>query len=67
MCDCIEQVNNLLVEHNAELVLPLFGERRPFIQTEKVNGKKRGRPPLMQASFCPFCGNQYDDRAGEDK
>lgn len=59
MCECIKEVNKLLADHNAELVLPLFGNQRPFVQTAKVETSKRGKPPLMQATFCPFCDEQY--------
>lgn len=59
MCGCIEDVNKLLAEHNTTLVLPILGKRRPFIETDKIESKKRGKPPLMQASFCPFCGEKY--------
>lgn len=61
MCDCITEVNKLLDAHNAELVLPLFGNQRPFIETAKKERTKRGKPPLMQATFCPFCGEKYPD------
>lgn len=64
MCDCIKNVNELLAAHNAVLVLPMFGAQRPFIETTKREGSKRGKPPKMQASFCPFCGEQYPEKEG---
>ena len=64
MCNCISDVNKMLAEHNAKLVLPMFGRQRPFIETAKKETSKRGKQPLMQASFCPFCGEKYPDEEG---
>jgi len=41
------------------LVTTLFGEPKCVIHTMKVDDKKRGKPPSMLASFCPFCGERY--------
>ncbi|MNI17824.1 hypothetical protein D3C73_712120 [compost metagenome] len=62
-CDCIDKVNALLAEQNAEIVatLGLFGaRRRPAIETAKVESRKRGKSPRLIASFCPFCGEKYE-------
>lgn len=67
MCDCITEVNKLLDEHNTTLALPMFGARRPFVQTEKLESTKRGKPPMMQATFCPFCGEKYPARDGDEQ
>jgi rubredoxin len=61
MCSCIEDVNRDLAEHNAVLVTTLFREPNvAVIGTEKRDSKKRGRPPAMLATYCPFCGLAYD-------
>lgn len=60
MCDCISETNKLLAEHNTTLVTTMF--RKPdavVIATDKRDSKQRGRPALMVASFCPFCGERY--------
>lgn len=59
MCDCIETVQTLLAKYNTQLVLPIFGPQRLFVETMKLDDKKRGKPKSMFASFCPFCGEQY--------
>lgn len=30
-----------------------------LVRLYKVDESKRGRPPLLQATFCPFCGERY--------
>lgn len=62
MCDCIKRVNSHLAKFNTEIELPLWtsnGQITPFIQTMKVDDKKRGKPRLMFAIHCPFCGEKY--------
>lgn len=59
MCDCIKTTDSLLTAHNARITLSMIGEQRPFILTQKVNEKLRGKAPLLQASYCPFCGEKY--------
>ena len=59
MCDCIEKTNGFLAEHNTKIELPWFGPQRPFVVTMKVDDKKRGKPRMMFASCCPFCGEKY--------
>lgn len=59
MCDCIKTVNELLAPHNTQVVLPIFGPKQPFVETMKIDEKKRGKPQAMFASCCPFCGERY--------
>jgi hypothetical protein len=61
MCDCIETVNAELARHNTCISVPLMGPARPFVTTTKVDERRRGRPTLMFATFCPFCGTKYED------
>lgn len=49
----------MLREHNSYLVTNLFGKPRAIIATTKFDEKKRGKPKMMFASFCPFCGVKY--------
>lgn len=58
-CDCNDTVNAQLAIHNAHLVTTLFGVQKAVIQTAKMDSKKRGQPPAMIASHCPFCGVAY--------
>lgn len=63
-CECIEVVNKELAEHNTQILLPMFtvgdNVRRPFVETAKLDDKKRGKPLAMFATFCPFCGMRYE-------
>jgi hypothetical protein len=58
-CDCVAKVNEMLAGNNTKIVLPMIGPQRTFVETCKVDEKKRGKPSLMFASFCPFCGSKY--------
>lgn len=59
MCDCIAKTNDLLRPHNAELSLNLIDPTYVVVATEKIDVKKRGRIPVMIASYYPFCGERY--------
>jgi hypothetical protein len=66
MCNCIDEMNAKLAEHNTELALT-FGfsrsgggsETYPTIQTKKLETRKRVGPALAIPSYCPFCGESY--------
>ena len=63
MCNCIQAVNNELAKHkaNTEIYVPFTLSKitRVCIETEKIDGNKRGKPMKVFASFCPFCGQKY--------
>lgn len=62
MCDCLATTDKMLAEHNATVVatLGLFGApSRATIELEKRDPKKRGKPPRLIATYCPFCGEAY--------
>lgn len=64
MCNCIEQANNLLREHNMELncTLNLFDPSEPSrvcIETIRLDPLKKTRPKRFVATFCPICGERY--------
>jgi len=53
----------MLKEHNVRLVSTMFSKPEVVVvETAKIDTKKRGRPPVMLASFCPFCGEKYDHK-----
>jgi hypothetical protein len=62
MCKCIERVDAKLAEYNAACETNLVANPpRAMISLYKV--KPRGaKPPLMEASYCPFCGKEYPKR-----
>ncbi|MGE4529573.1 MAG: hypothetical protein AB7D00_14510 [Rhodospirillaceae bacterium] len=64
MCNCIDESNKLLSEQNATLSHTFIGPRRVIIATLKKDDKKRGRPPVLAANFCPFCGEKYPEMEG---
>lgn len=62
MCDCIATADEHLAQFNTKIELPMWtsrGGRPPFVQTMKIDEKKRGKPKMIFASFCPFCGERY--------
>lgn len=63
MCDCIEKLNVHLKEFNTEINVPFWsrsGVLAPFIETRKLDDRKRGKPKSVMASCCPFCGEKYE-------
>lgn len=67
MCDCIGDVNAMLAEKNGRLETVLgFGggalSGHLHIGVEKINKRDRTRPPLVIATYCPFCGERYADQ-----
>ena len=64
MCDCIDKIDEHLAQFNTKVELPMWtasGKRTPFVQTIKKDQKKRGKPRMIFASYCPFCGEKYPD------
>jgi hypothetical protein len=62
MCDCIDKVNVLLAERNGLLETNwLSNPARAMVSVcrKESRGKK---PPLMEATHCPFCGDKYPER-----
>lgn len=70
MCDCRTKVDEKLVDHNARIAISFElsdgdGPTRgmvlapPSIEVEKIYKKKRGKPPILMANYCPFCGTKY--------
>jgi hypothetical protein len=66
MCECIANVNDKLAEYNGTLETNLLSDPpRALISVCKRDTKVRRKPPLFEASFCPFCGEQY--RSAKDE
>jgi hypothetical protein len=65
MCGCIERTNAFLADHNTRITLPMLGPQLPFVLTEKVDDKKRGKPAFLFATYCPLCGEKYSDAKAE--
>lgn len=59
MCECILTVNQELAQHNTRIHMPIIGPKIPFVETIKVDEKRRGKPVRMFATYCPFCGEKY--------
>ena len=59
MCDCIKTMNDALKERNIEIVVNLIGPERAYVETHILTPKRGFRRPMLQASFCPFCGEKY--------
>ncbi|WP_374406570.1 hypothetical protein [Pelagerythrobacter sp.] len=69
-CNCIEEMDAQLADHNTKLGVT-FGFGRdgsnytlPSIVTEKVEKRVRKGPALAIPTFCPFCGQSYRGAAG---
>jgi hypothetical protein len=62
MCDCIKTVGEDLKAYNAGLVVNMIGPPRAIVETYVLKPKRGFRAPKMFASFCPFCGEKYQER-----
>ncbi len=64
-CDCIAETDRLLAAegYNAAVLTNLFGPPRAVVELYKPDSARRGKPPILQANFCPFCGARYAERA----
>ena len=62
MCTCISKVNNKLADYNGLLVTNFLTDPpRAMISVCKKVERQRNKPPLMEASHCPFCGKKYKE------
>ncbi len=69
MCDCREAVNKRLESSNARIAYGFtFSHDNgvgmelspPMIELEKIDKAKRGKPPILLATCCPFCGERFE-------
>jgi hypothetical protein len=65
-CRCIESSNRALasegIQIDALISMRGFPSRAQIRTVQRADSppKKRGwRPPLLAATFCPFCGKEY--------
>ena len=67
-CDCIEDMNKRLAEHNNRLAVTLqfrpeaertVGYAYPTIQCEILEKKRGQRPMVVLPKFCPWCCTEY--------
>lgn len=74
MCDCIKQINesfkssknivaqNTKIGHVHKFELPKNNNTESvMIVTEKINSQLRIKPITLFASYCPFCGQKYEN------
>jgi hypothetical protein len=63
-CKCIEEVGKLLRPqgYTVDVSLPLRGntDERCVVSTSKVVGVRGAIKRHLVASYCPFCGREYD-------
>ena len=67
MCKCIHKVSDELAKFNTTLrttiALKKGGVARVFVSTEEIEHRRGKRPVTLVASFCPFCGKEYEKPA----
>lgn len=62
MCDCIKRVNAKLADYNGVLETNLLANpQRVVLSTTKITSRGK-RPPIFEASYCPFCGEKYKEK-----
>jgi len=67
MCTCIEDSSDELAKKNIMLIVPfrlsarIMKADRVLIQIKKRDKRIKKPLPNLFASFCPFCGKQYQD------
>jgi hypothetical protein len=73
-CECIDQMNAKLADHNTELDLTLCFPRdsspsfvRPSIATKKIESRVRKGPAIAIPTYCPFCGGRYEPEPAAPK
>lgn len=65
-CGCRKAINERLAVSNARIALGFtFSESGvdsapPMVVLEKIDDSKRGKPPTLLATCCPFCGERYE-------
>lgn len=67
MCNCIEEANKALAEHNTAIATALTVNTesmqtgvRMTIPTRKVSSKGK-RPMTVFATYCPLCGEKIPE------
>ena len=65
MCECRSIIDTNLKPSNARLafgfmVSDTMNVSPPMIALEKINPKGK-KPPILVATYCPFCGDKYKE------
>lgn len=59
-CNCIKRMTKLLEPHNAQLAVNLFDPTYTLVETWRIaKGRGTKKPPIIVASYCPFCGKKH--------
>lgn len=69
MCNCLKEIDDSLKARNYDIdkSISLAGrDSRAIISISKIDPKRKTFFTLV-ASFCPFCGEQYDSVKSETK
>jgi hypothetical protein len=70
MCNCIIEMQKALEESNKNTMLDIpitfssngqLKANRVMISTCKRDNSKREKPIKLLPSYCPFCGEKYED------
>ena len=68
MCNCIERVNEEMKTNNfnmrIDVPFTMSKVRRCCIEVEKIDPKGKKKVRLF-ASYCPFCGVDYNEEKAE--
>lgn len=65
-CEGREAVNRVLASRNARVAFGFtFNDDKmkvspAMIMLEKVDPARRGKLPILLATYCPFCGKKHD-------
>lgn len=60
VCRCIDLMSDALEPHKLNIVWPLTGNSTAMCAVAVIAAKPRQKPPLVVASYCPFCGVKYE-------
>lgn len=63
-CDCRKLIDFQLHSHNTTLACNMVDADPCLVLTTKIHEKVRGKPMLIAATYCPFCGKKYLKREG---
>lgn len=59
-CKCFSTMNEKLKPYNAQLAGNLFDYRYTLVETWRIEkGRGTKKPPIVVASYCPFCGKKH--------
>jgi hypothetical protein len=59
---CFDSADEFLAKDNTRLSFAMelpSGRDRLVVGSEKLSARKKGKPKMVLATFCPFCGIKY--------